>query len=278
MGIWQQPSSSCLARGYWPRQQGRRSSDGNEHLPLAWVDARSTRNCRRPTADRRPLLRQAPPLATPATRARHRPTPLALLDATRRYACGAPMVRKSKPQDAQSSLPVLTRLPQRGHLRLFRRRTTKTTNATSSSRITAKITSCAIMLPEPGSKYASTFPPVFAGATLNQSPEALLGLSRQRYNATLSRMRDKTPEPNDAFGSYLASYLDAEYREKVGPLGLLRLSDPTRVALRAYEEELVAAARIQGATWQEIGDALRVPRQTAHRRYSHLPGPRKAKS
>jgi hypothetical protein len=76
--------------------------------------------------------------------------------------------------------------------------------------------------------------------------------------------------PDAPLDSYLASFQDEGYRARVGALGMLRLLDPTRTALRAYEGQLVAQARTEGRSWEEIGEALRVPRQTAHRRWSHV--------
>jgi DNA-directed RNA polymerase specialized sigma24 family protein len=80
--------------------------------------------------------------------------------------------------------------------------------------------------------------------------------------------------PNNAPDAPLTSYLDSftneSYRARVGSLGMLRLLEPTRIALRAYERQLVAAARAEGKSWDEIGQALGVPKQTAHRRWSHV--------
>lgn len=76
--------------------------------------------------------------------------------------------------------------------------------------------------------------------------------------------------PLPPLDDYLRSALRARYRQRVGPLGLLRLLEPIRIGLRAYERQLVAQARSDGASWQEVGDALGVPRQTAHRRWNHV--------
>lgn len=81
--------------------------------------------------------------------------------------------------------------------------------------------------------------------------------------------RDPT-EPDAALSSYLSSFDNAAYRQRVGTLGMLRLLHPTRTTLRAYEQQLVIAARAEGKTWEEIGEALHVPRQTAHRRWGHI--------
>jgi hypothetical protein len=77
-------------------------------------------------------------------------------------------------------------------------------------------------------------------------------------------------DPPEPFASYAASYADADWRARSGPLGILRLSDPLKVGLRAYESQLVAEARKQGATWDQIGDALGTQKQNAHRRFGHL--------
>ena len=41
---------------------------------------------------------------------------------------------------------------------------------------------------------------------------------------------------------------------------------------RRLIEALVGSARREGATWQQIGDQLGVPRQTAHRRHHRRAG------
>lgn len=79
-------------------------------------------------------------------------------------------------------------------------------------------------------------------------------------------------EPGAPLESFLNSFCDQAYRERVGALGMLRLLEPTRIALKQYAEELVFQARREGRSWDEIGKALGVPRQTAHRRYAHLDG------
>jgi DNA-directed RNA polymerase specialized sigma24 family protein len=76
--------------------------------------------------------------------------------------------------------------------------------------------------------------------------------------------------PDAPLTSYLDSFTNESYRQRVGTLGMLRLLEPTRTALHAYERELVASARGEGRSWEEIGDALGVPKQTAHRRWSHV--------
>lgn len=85
------------------------------------------------------------------------------------------------------------------------------------------------------------------------------------------------PDPGP-LADYACSYVDPDYLDRTDPLTMLRLAEAMRVALRAYDERCVFAARMAGATWQEVGDALGMPRQNAHRRYSHLPSPRRAPS
>jgi hypothetical protein len=76
--------------------------------------------------------------------------------------------------------------------------------------------------------------------------------------------------PDAALISFLDSFTNDSYRARVGALGMLRLLEPTRIALKAYAETLVREARKSGATWEQIGDALHVPKQTAHRNYKHV--------
>jgi hypothetical protein len=84
----------------------------------------------------------------------------------------------------------------------------------------------------------------------------------------------RAPKPG-ALTDYAASYVDSEYLARTDPLTMLVLGNDVRRALRSYDEECVYAARMAGATWQEIGDALGMPRQNAQRKYSHLPSPRR---
>jgi hypothetical protein len=77
-------------------------------------------------------------------------------------------------------------------------------------------------------------------------------------------------DPPAAFLSHTRFYSDANWRERQGPLGILRLSDALKVGLRAYESQLVVEARRQGATWEQIGEALGTQKQNAHRRFGHL--------
>lgn len=76
--------------------------------------------------------------------------------------------------------------------------------------------------------------------------------------------------PDAALESYLHSFLDPEYRARVGPLGMLRLLDPLRSALRAYEGRCVAAARAAGQSWLAIAEALGEPKASVHRRWRHV--------
>ena len=78
------------------------------------------------------------------------------------------------------------------------------------------------------------------------------------------------PKPPDPLLSYLDSYASPDWRARAGPLGMLRLSDPLKTALRAYENTLVASARRDGASWTDIGDALGIARQNAYRRFHHV--------
>jgi len=73
------------------------------------------------------------------------------------------------------------------------------------------------------------------------------------------------PRPKQPLRSYLESF--GSWSDDKDALTLLTLCDNTRTALRDYERTLVRAARRQDATWEEIGDALGIPRQNAHRRF-----------
>lgn len=53
-----------------------------------------------------------------------------------------------------------------------------------------------------------------------------------------------------------------------GVLEQLRVTAELKRRTDALERELVARARAEGATWQQIGDALRVARQSAQRRFA----------
>ena len=83
----------------------------------------------------------------------------------------------------------------------------------------------------------------------------------------------RAPDPG-VLEDFTRSYSDEDYLARTDPLTMLRLADTVRGALRAYDEECVYAARMAGATWAEIGDALGMARQNAQRKYSHLPEPR----
>lgn len=82
--------------------------------------------------------------------------------------------------------------------------------------------------------------------------------------------KPKCPKPDHGLPNYARSYLDEAWMDRVGPLGVLRNGPPMRRALRLYEDSLVFAARQQGASWADVGDALDITRQVAHRRFSHL--------
>jgi hypothetical protein len=53
----------------------------------------------------------------------------------------------------------------------------------------------------------------------------------------------------------------------MNPLRALALAEYSRKALDVYAHECVDAARKSGATWQEIGDAVGMPRSNAYRKY-----------
>lgn len=69
---------------------------------------------------------------------------------------------------------------------------------------------------------------------------------------------------------YIQQLVDAEYAERIGPRGAVRIIEPMRVAMRALERELVAAARADGMSWSEIGEALGESKATVHRKWSHV--------
>jgi hypothetical protein len=79
----------------------------------------------------------------------------------------------------------------------------------------------------------------------------------------LSRVDDNARRELDA----IAQLLRAIGGGDPAPLDRLRMSRQLRDRSGRLERELVVAARTNGATWQQIGDALGVPRQTAHRRH-----------
>src|SRR3712207_4222281 len=92
----------------------------------------------------------------------------------------------------------------------------------------------------------------------------------RRYPPAVSMDPDaRAPDPG-ALADYAASYSDADYLARTDPLTMLRLAQATRTALRAYDEDCVAAALAAGATWEEIGQATGMARQNAHRKYRHL--------
>jgi hypothetical protein len=84
----------------------------------------------------------------------------------------------------------------------------------------------------------------------------------------------RAPAPG-ALADYAKSYADRKYLAQTDPLAMLRLGQAVRVALRAYDESCVHAARTAGASWQEIGEALGMARQNAQRKFGHLPEPRR---
>lgn len=77
----------------------------------------------------------------------------------------------------------------------------------------------------------------------------------------------RVPDPLD---SYLGSLTDDAWLERASIDDVLRLLRVMPTALRAYREDAVAAARLEGRSWQEIGDALGMAKQNTHRAYRHL--------
>jgi hypothetical protein len=51
------------------------------------------------------------------------------------------------------------------------------------------------------------------------------------------------------------------------PLDALRQSAALRKSLEGHEEALVHRARVAGATWAQIAEALGVSKQAAHKKY-----------
>jgi hypothetical protein len=78
--------------------------------------------------------------------------------------------------------------------------------------------------------------------------------------------------PDEALASFMRSLADPKYAERAhgGAVTMLRLLEPIRIGLRQHEEKLVMEARRQGATWQDIGDALGIARTNAHSRHRHI--------
>ena len=64
-------------------------------------------------------------------------------------------------------------------------------------------------------------------------------------------------------GAMAAAPTEGKVRHLVALAALERLRD----ALDSRIEKVVAAGRHEGASWAEIGSALRVTRQSAHERY-----------
>jgi CRP-like cAMP-binding protein len=79
----------------------------------------------------------------------------------------------------------------------------------------------------------------------------------------VSKLEDRARRELEAI-EHLARQISDRDARPVDRLGLaVRLERSHERLMR----ELVASARRQGVTWQQIGDQLGVPRQTAHRRY-----------
>lgn len=116
-----------------------------------------------------------------------------------------------------------------------------------------------------------------APATCHQSDDGGIVITLMTGYGTDAMTMDpdaRAPKPG-ALADYAISYADKRYLANADPLTMLRLSRAMGQALRSYDEECVYAARKAGATWQEVGDALGIPRQNAQRKYGHLPGPRR---
>lgn len=77
-------------------------------------------------------------------------------------------------------------------------------------------------------------------------------------------------QPDDYLTDVLRSLMSRTYARRVGVLGMLRLLDPIRTALRAHETRLVNQALAEGHTWEQIGDALGMARPNAYRRHKGL--------
>jgi hypothetical protein len=77
-------------------------------------------------------------------------------------------------------------------------------------------------------------------------------------------------DPPEPFARYARSYGNPDWREREGPLGILKLGGPLKDALRSYEGQLVAEARKKGATWDQIGEALNTQKQNVHKRFRHV--------
>jgi DNA-directed RNA polymerase specialized sigma subunit len=77
------------------------------------------------------------------------------------------------------------------------------------------------------------------------------------------------PEPDAARAPYVPL---AEGKEQARSLVLDELAEMTQAikGLRGRVPELVRVAKTNGATWEEIGDALGTSRQAACRTYSEL--------
>lgn len=62
-------------------------------------------------------------------------------------------------------------------------------------------------------------------------------------------------------------FADRDAVKSMSPLEMLAFTVATAAHLRLYEAECVAAARKSGATWEEIGRVVGMPRQNAQRKY-----------
>lgn len=84
-----------------------------------------------------------------------------------------------------------------------------------------------------------------------------------------------TAELAAAFAALLAT-LDASRAKAVASLndenhlGVLEALVDARVATDQARTLFVVHAKRSGATWQDIGEALRLPRQVVWRKYNHL--------
>jgi hypothetical protein len=76
--------------------------------------------------------------------------------------------------------------------------------------------------------------------------------------------------PTPATRRRLERLNDHDWIKEHDPVTLLPAVRGLRSALHDYEDELVAAARRQGASWQRIADALGCARQTAMERFAHV--------
>ena len=96
--------------------------------------------------------------------------------------------------------------------------------------------------------------------------EERVRMHRERAAAARSfgRLTERTMRVFEA-GAMAAAPSAGKVRQLVALAALERLRD----ALDGRIEEVVAAGRHEGASWAEIGTALRVTKQSAHERYRH---------